>query len=84
MPEVQSGWTVLALAVVLLHQFAMQWIQSVRHQSNTGELEAIRAELTECRARWHLVEERLNGLGGLFRRMAGPNNPGTNEPEKGA
>lgn len=74
MPEISNVWALLGLVVVLLHQILGQYLRDRQHLSNTTELDGIRAELTECRARWDIVSQRLDdtqrqlhAIRGLFR-----------------
>ncbi|MGA9671060.1 MAG: hypothetical protein WBQ94_17755 [Terracidiphilus sp.] len=62
MPEISNVWAVLGLALVLMHQMAGQYLRDRQHKSNTTELEGIRAELVECKARWHAVSDQVSKL----------------------
>ena len=68
--EIPNVWTLLGLCAVLGHQTAMMIWQTRAHRSNTGELEAIKAELTECRARWDSVQNELHRLQLIVQTLA--------------
>jgi hypothetical protein len=80
--EIHSPWTVAALVVVLLHQWGTILLQARLHRANTRELEGIKAELVECRARWDTVQAELGRLAAaqslLARGIARP--PESNQP----
>ncbi len=62
MPEISNGWALLGLVAVLLHQMATAWVARRTDMRAVKALRAVKSELTECRARWDLVEERLGRL----------------------
>jgi len=67
--DISNVWALLGLLLVLVHQMLAQWYRDRQHQSNTGELEGIRAELVECRARWELVQGELMRLQSAVRLL---------------
>jgi hypothetical protein len=61
-PEISNGWALLGLVAVLIHQAYGQWIARRLDAQAVGALKQVKSELTECRARWDHVEERLGRL----------------------
>jgi hypothetical protein len=59
---IPNVWTLLGLIAVLGHQMAVQWVNRTADLRAVRGLKALRAEMTECRARWDRVEEELTRL----------------------
>ena len=60
--SIPNVWTLLGLVAILVHQAVVQWVSRNADRRAIKGLKALRSEMTECRARWDRVEERLGRL----------------------
>lgn len=70
MAEPSNLWTFLGVVAVLVHQIVGQWIARRTDLKAVRALKGLRAELTECRARWDVVGQRLDRLESALQLLA--------------